>query len=51
MSSEHLSAGDAGEAELMWRYRECGEMGTIEDIPDECPSCNAPRRHLLRQED
>ena len=46
LSSEHLSAGAAGGAELMWRCWECGEMGQIEDIPDECPSCNAPKEDI-----
>ncbi|WP_435348056.1 DUF7130 family rubredoxin-like protein [Haloarchaeobius sp. HRN-SO-5] len=48
MSVEHLRAGhDLGEAELMWRCWECGEMDHIEeDIPDECPNCGAPREDI-----
>ena len=41
MSAEHVSTGQAGEAELMWRCWDCGEMGQIDDIPDTCPSCGA----------
>jgi len=41
MSAEHVSTGQAGEAELMWRCWECGEMGKIDEIPDTCPSCGA----------
>ncbi|MXR52189.1 hypothetical protein GRX03_11325 [Halovenus sp. WSH3] len=39
-----------GEAEygdaIMWRCWECGEMGQIEDIPAECPSCGAPKEEI-----
>lgn len=31
---------------VMWRCWECGEMGRIEDIPEECPSCGAPREDI-----
>ena len=34
--------GDA----IMWRCWECGEMGQIEDIPAECPSCGAPKEDI-----
>jgi len=37
---------DAGEAELMWRCSDCGEMGDIEDLPDTCPNCGAPREDI-----
>lgn len=33
---------DLGEAELMWRCDDCGEMGDIDDLPDTCPNCGAP---------
>ncbi|MBX0295714.1 DUF7130 family rubredoxin-like protein [Haloarcula nitratireducens] len=47
MSDEHRTTGAAGQAELMWRCWECGEMGDIEeDIPDECPSCGAPKEEI-----
>lgn len=39
ISSDH---GDA----IMWRCWECGEMGQIENIPDECPACNAPKEDI-----
>ena len=47
LSVEHERSGhDFGEAELMWRCSECGEMGDIERIPDSCPNCGAPREAL-----
>lgn len=41
-SSSAISHGDA----LMWRCWECGEMGQIENIPEECPSCGAPKEEI-----
>jgi hypothetical protein len=38
-SAEH---GDA----IMWRCWECGEMGQIENIPEECTSCGAPKEDI-----
>jgi len=46
MSVEHIRAGEPGEAELMWRCWECGAMGQIEDIPEECPDCGAPKEDI-----
>jgi len=31
---------------LMWRCWACGEMGQIEDIPESCPSCGAPKEDI-----
>lgn len=36
---------DHGDA-IMWRCWECGEMGQIENIPEECPSCGAPKEDI-----
>jgi len=49
LSVEHARAGhDFGEAELMWRCTECGEMGEIDDgIPEACPSCGEPKEALM----
>jgi len=49
MSVEHARSGhDFGEAELMWRCTECGEMGEIDEgIPDECPNCGEPKEALM----
>ncbi|WP_254521862.1 DUF7130 family rubredoxin-like protein [Natrinema caseinilyticum] len=49
MSVEHARAGhEFGEAELMWRCMECGEMGEIDDgLPDECPNCGRPKENLM----
>jgi rubrerythrin len=48
MSVEHHRSGhELGEAELMWRCWECGEMGRIEsELPDNCPSCGAAKEDL-----
>ena len=48
MSVEHARSGhEFGEAELMWRCTECGEMGQIDDgLPEECPNCGSPREDL-----
>lgn len=47
-SEEHVTSGhEWGEAELMWRCWECGEMGDIEeDIPEACPTCGAPKEDI-----
>ncbi|WP_435099043.1 DUF7130 family rubredoxin-like protein [Halarchaeum sp. P4] len=37
---------DLGEAELLWRCSDCGEVGDVEEIPESCPSCDAPKEHL-----
>ncbi|MFB6155890.1 MAG: rubredoxin-like domain-containing protein [Haloferacaceae archaeon] len=47
MSISHERAGhDFGEAELAWRCATCGEMGDIEDLPDHCPNCGAPKEDI-----
>lgn len=48
LSVEHERAGGSfGEAELMWRCSNCGEMGKLDDdIPDTCPNCGAPKEDL-----
>ncbi|MFC4987825.1 MULTISPECIES: DUF7130 family rubredoxin-like protein [Saliphagus] len=48
MSVQHVRSGHAfGEAELMWRCWECGEMDEIEDdLPENCPNCGADREEI-----
>lgn len=46
LSSEHEADTMGGEKELMWRCWACGEMGLIDDMPAECPSCGAPKEDL-----
>jgi hypothetical protein len=46
LSGEHLTAGNPGEAERMWRRWACGEMGDIKELPKECPSCGAPKEDI-----
>lgn len=42
LSVEHERAGQAfGEAELMWRCAECGAVGDVSSLPDDCPDCGA----------
>lgn len=49
LSIEHARSGQQlGEAELMWRCMECGEMGEIaEGIPENCPNCGADREAIM----
>lgn len=49
LSIEHARSGhNFGEAELMWRCIECGEMGQIEDdLPETCPSCGTEKEDLM----
>jgi rubrerythrin len=46
LSAEHVTAGVAAEAELMWRCWECGEIGDVASMPETCPSCGGPREAL-----
>lgn len=47
LSVIHERAGhEFGEAELLWRCTECGAMGPIEDFPEACPDCGAPKEQL-----
>lgn len=49
LTVEHARSGQSfGEAELMWRCTECGEMGDIEDgLPETCPNCGTPKENLM----
>lgn len=49
LSIEHARSGhDFGEAYLMWRCMECGEMGEIDDgMPEQCPNCGAEKEELM----
>ena len=49
MSVEHARAGhEFGEAELMWRCMDCGEMGAItEGLPGTCPNCGTAKENLM----
>jgi rubrerythrin len=48
-SVEHVRAGHAyGEAELVWRCTECGEVGDLaETLPSTCPNCGVEREALM----
>jgi rubrerythrin len=32
---------------LTWRCDECGELGDIEALPEECPNCGADRTEVF----
>lgn len=47
LSVAHIKSGLPGEAELMWRCLECGEMGELDtDLPDNCPNCGTEKENL-----
>jgi hypothetical protein len=45
VTHEHTVA-TRGEAELVWRCSNCGAVGDIEALPEECPDCAAEREYL-----
>lgn len=49
LSIEHARSGQKfGEAELMWRCSECGEMGEIEEgFPESCPNCGTEKENIM----
>lgn len=48
LSIEHERAGhEFGEAELMWRCAECGELGDLQEaFPEACPNCGVEKEAL-----
>jgi len=47
LSIGHERAGhEFGEAELVWRCSQCGALGNLDELPDACPDCDAPREDL-----
>lgn len=49
MSVHHVRSGQHfGEAELVWRCLECGEVGHIDgELPETCPNCDTERENLM----
>lgn len=49
MSIDHARSGHAyGEAHLVWRYRNGGEVGAIDDgMPEQCPNCGVEKERLM----
>jgi hypothetical protein len=35
-----------GETDLLWRCSSCGEIRKLDEMPDGCPSCGAPKTDL-----
>lgn len=48
-SVEHVRSGhDFGEAHLMWRCMNCGEMGQIDEgLPETCPNCGVEKEQIM----
>jgi hypothetical protein len=48
LSIEHERAGhEFGEAELLWRCSECGELGDLQDsFPEACPNCGTEKENV-----
>ena len=49
LSVQHVRSGqEFGEAEIMWRCTECGEMGEISGgLPESCPNCGTEKENLM----
>lgn len=49
LSVRHVRSGHAfGEAELVWRCLDCGEMDELRDtLPQHCPNCGTSRENLM----
>lgn len=49
LSIEHARSGhEFGEAEIVWRCTDCGEIGEIsKGFPETCPNCGTPRENLM----
>lgn len=46
-TAERLRSGQSyGEMDLMWRCLQCGEMGSLDAMPEKCPSCGSGREEL-----
>lgn len=46
VSLEHEPGQAFGEGYLMWKCTNCGEMGKLDGMPEECPNCGAPKEDL-----
>ncbi|MFC6725113.1 rubredoxin-like domain-containing protein [Halobium palmae] len=46
LHAESATSADLGRADLMWRCWDCGEMGRIRTLPEECPNCGAGKEEL-----
>ncbi|EMA05001.1 DUF7130 family rubredoxin-like protein [Haloferax denitrificans] len=42
-----LPEKDHGEARLVWRCDDCGELGSLTAFPSACPDCGAGREALF----
>lgn len=49
---EQVPGQEFGEGYLMWRCRDCGKMGQLEDgMPSSCPNCGALEEALMAVEE
>lgn len=46
MSTGHDADNRTGVKELHWRCWDCGEIGALAEMPEECPNCGAPEEEL-----
>jgi len=47
LSVQHERSGhEWGEAELVWRCADCGEVGDLDTLPETCPNCGAEKENL-----
>lgn len=46
LSVEHDAGTMGGKKELMWRCWECGAVGKLSEIPEDCPDCGAPKEEI-----
>lgn len=46
MSVDHEADARSGHKELHWRCWECGEIGNLDEMPSQCPSCGAAEEEL-----
>ncbi|WP_435196890.1 DUF7130 family rubredoxin-like protein [Natronomonas sp. EA1] len=46
LSTEHTAGSKGGEKLLMWRCWECGAIGKLNELPEECPDCGAGKEEL-----
>jgi rubrerythrin len=46
LSVGHQADSMGGQKELLWRCLECGAVGELSEIPEECTDCGAPKEEI-----